>query len=125
MSMSTVSKTLREHLEELARPGGDGPASIAREASEGAWHFWRALSEATGGELKVPIVLPGPDRQVFLTWSHGSRCLEAEIGAGGPIAIAYCDSATGLAEDYAVESDAPIPPELTERLRLFGSSHDE
>jgi hypothetical protein len=123
--MSTVSKTLQEHLDELARLRVDGTSSIAPEASDGAWSLWRDLSEATGGELRLPMVLPGPDRQVFFTWCAGSHCLEAEIRAGGPIVIAYCDTATDVAEDYSLETDSPIPPELTERLKLFGSPHHE
>ncbi len=117
--MSTVSKTLREHLKELSALGVDGPSAIAQEVSDIAWGFWRHLSVATRAELKVPMVLPGPDRQVFFTWCRGSHCLEAEIRAGGPIVIAYCDTTSGIAEDYSLESDAIIPPELIDRLRLF------
>jgi hypothetical protein len=123
--MSTVSKTLQEYLDELARLGADGTSAIAPAASDAAWTFWRDSSEATGRELRVPTVLPGPDQQVFFTWCHGSHCLEAEIRAGGPIVVAYCDTATDHAEDFTLEADAPIPPKLTERLKLFGLPHHE
>ena len=117
--METVSKTLQEHLQELSALGVDGSTSITQQTSDAAWSLWRELSAATPGNLRVPMVLPGPDRQVFFTWCHDSHCLEAEIRAGGPIVIAYCDSASGVSEDYSHESDAPIPPELIERLGRF------
>ena len=117
--METVSKTLQEHLKELSALGVDRPPSIAQHTSDVAWSFWREISVATRANLKVPMVLPGPDRQVFFTWCDGPHCLEAEIRARGPIVIAYCDTASGVSQDYSLESDAPIPPELTERLGLF------
>ena len=117
--MENVSKTFQEHLQELSALGVDGPPSIAQQTSDVSWSFWRELSAATRGNLKVPVVLLGPDRQVFFTWCDGPHCLEAEIRASGPIVIAYCDTASGVAEDYTLESDAPIPPELTGRLGLF------
>ena len=117
--MATVSNTLLEHLEELSTLGVDGSSSIVPQTSDAAWRIWQELSVAAGGNLRVPMVLPGPDRQVFFTWCHGSHCLEAEIPARCPIVIAYCDTASGVSEDYSLETDDPVPPELTERLGLF------
>ncbi len=117
--METISKTLLEHLKELSALGVNGCPSIAQQTSDVAWSFWRELSVATRGNLKVPMVLPGPDRQVCFTWCHGPHCLEAEIRASGPTVVAYCDSASSVCEDYSLESNTSIPPELTERLGLF------